>query len=433
MSGVAIGLIAFVILFILLAFGYEIGFSMFLIGFGGAAMIVGVPAAGIKLANIAFDTVSTYLLATLPLFMLMANVCFASGIGSDLYNVARKWLGHYPGGIAIASVGACAGFAAVSASSIATAVTMGLVALPEMKKLNYDPALATGSVAAGGSMGALIPPSGMLIVYGILTETSIGQLFMAGIIPGFLEALFYMIVIFGLCIWKPSLGPRGPKFSIKEKILSIGTCGETIALIFLVLGGLIIGWFTPTEAGAIGAFGAIVFASIRRRLPWAKFKEALFETMKSTGFIFCILMGAHVLNYFLALTMIPYKLGEFVSSLPISPILIMACICLVYLVLGCVMDAAAMITLSLPIFVPLIESIGYDKVFFGIIVVRAMEMALITPPIGVNVYVISGIAPDVPMETIFKGIFPFLAADIVHVIMLLLFPAIALWLPSLLY
>lgn len=432
MSAVTIGFIGFVILFALLALGLPIGVGMGTIGFVGMWYLVSESAAFAKLAIPPFETVANYELAVVPLFLLMAHVVFATGMGKDLYNLAAKWLGHKPGGVAMASVAGCAGFAAVSASSLATAATMGLVALPEMKRLKYDQALATGCVAAGGSIGILIPPSALLIIYGILTESSIGKLFIAGIIPGVLEAVFYILTIYILCLANPSLGPRGELYSLKEKIAAFGGCGEIIALIILVLAGITIGWFTPTEAGAVGAFGAIVFSLIRRRLTWAKIKEAFFETMKTTGMIYGILIGAFILNYFLAVTRIPFIVSEYVAALPLPPLGVLGFIMLLYLFLGCVLDGAAMMLLTIPIFFPLVMRLGLDPIWFGILVCRAMEMAMITPPIGINVYVISGVAPDVPMQTIFKGIFPFLIADIFHVAMLMFFPSVVMFLPNLL-
>ncbi|MFC1535116.1 TRAP transporter large permease [Thermodesulfobacteriota bacterium] len=431
MSAITVGLIAFVILFAILALGVPIGFGMGFIGFVGFWYLVTQDAAISKMAITPFVAITSYELAVLPLFLLMAQIIFAAGTSNELYNLAAKWFGHQPGGIAMSTVAACAGFSAVSASSLATASTMGMVGLPEMKKYNYHASLATGCVAAGGTIGILIPPSGLLIIYGIATEQSIGKLFMAGIIPGVLEAVFYFITIYILCMWKPSLGPRGPKSSFKEKILAFKSTGEIIALVFLVLGGLIIGWFTPTEAGAVGAFGALISALIRRRLTWEQFKKALSETMKITGMIYGVLIGAFIFNYFMAVTMIPFWIADVVSSLPLPPLGIMVFIIIIYIFLGCVMDALAMVLLTIPIFFPLAMSLGFDPIWFGIIIVRVVEIGMITPPIGINVYVISGVAKDVPMQTIFKGIIPFLIADFFHVILLLFVPQISLFLPNL--
>ncbi|MFP3975114.1 MAG: TRAP transporter large permease [Chloroflexota bacterium] len=430
MSPVIIGVLGFVVLFSLLAVGMPIGAGMALVGFFGVWFITSDVAALTKMAIVPFEVATDYSLAVLPLFVLMAHVVFASGMGKDLFNLAAKWLGHQPGGVASAAVVGSAGFASVSASSIATAATMGLVALPEMRRLNYDPALATGSLAAGGSMGVLIPPSGALIIYGILTNTSIGKLFAAGIIPGILEAVFYISVIYILCTWRPHFGPRGEKIPFKEKILAFGSCGEIIALAVLVFTGIIVGWFTPTEAGAIGAFGAILFSMLRKRLNLAKMKTAVLETLKTTGMIYGILIGAFVFNYFLAPTTIPYIIAEFVSGLPLPSMAILVMVLAVFFFLGMFLDVAAMTVLTIPIFFPLVTSLGFDPIWFGIVFVRMAEIAMITPPIGMNVYVISGVAPDIPMQTIFKGILPFVLADFCHVALLLAVPSIVMFLPG---
>jgi C4-dicarboxylate transporter DctM subunit len=430
MSPVIVGLISLIILFALLAIGLPIGLGMALLGFAGLWYLASASAAVAKMALVPWDTITSYSLGVLPLFILMAHVCFASGLTTDLYNLASKWLGSRRGGLAMATVGACAGFAAVSASSLATAATMGLTALPEMKRYKYDPALSTGVIAAGGTIGILIPPSGVLIIYGILTEQSIGTLFAAGIVPGILEAIFYMVTIYVLCLWKPQLGPPGPSSSFKEKIMAFGSCGEVIGLIILVLGGLIIGWFTPTEAGAVGAFGAILFSLIRKRLSWQKFKHSLVETARTAGMIYLILIGALIFGFFMATTTIPFRLAEIVGGLPIPALGIMALIMLVYLVLGCFLDAPAMTVLTVPIFFPLCIHLGFSPIWFGVLVVRAMEMGMITPPIGMNVYVIHGVAGGVPLQTIFRGIVPFLIADFFHVALLLFVPQVALFIPS---
>jgi C4-dicarboxylate transporter DctM subunit len=431
MSPITVGVVAFIILFILLALRTPLGIAMFLIGAIGLWYLISPAAAMVKTGLIPFEIMANWDLAVLPLFLLMAQVIFASGLSEDLYDVAAKWLGRLRGGIAIATVGGCAVFAAVSASSLATAVTMGLVAIPQMKRLKYEPSLSTGCIAAGGTIGQLIPPSAGLITYGIITQTSIGKLFLAGMIPGILEALFYMATIYILCLWKPSLGPRGPKYSFRERVASFKTCWEMLGLIVLVLGGLVIGVFTPTEAGAVGAFGAIVFSMFRKRLNWKKFKTAVVETMKTTGMLYGILVGAFLFKYFLAVTTIPMRLADYVGGLTLSPIIIIVIVMMVYVGLGCVMDALAMILLTIPVFFPLAVGLGFDPIWFGIIIVRMTEIGLITPPIGMNVYAISGIAPDVPVTTIFKGIIPFLIADILHVALLLFFPGVVMFLPNL--
>jgi C4-dicarboxylate transporter DctM subunit len=426
-----VGVVGVAVVLALAAVGMPVAFAMALVGFAGFSYLIGMPGAFAKLSVVPFMTASSYDYTVIPLFMLMAFVLYEAGLSRNLYNVTSKWLGALPGGIAIATVGACAIFAAVSASSMATAATMGLVAIPEMKRLKYDPKLATGSVAAGGSMGILIPPSGILILYGILTEQSIGKLFMAGVIPGVLEAIFYMVVIYGMCKLRPNLGPRGPKTSFPEKITSLKGSAEIVVLICFSLGGLFMGWFTPSEAGAVAAFGAIVLATLRRRLTWTKFWNACVETIRTTGMIYAMLIGAFLFNFLMAASDIPVKLADYVGALPVPPLVIMLVIMVTYIVLGCFLDGLAMIILTMPIFFPLVLALGFNPIWFGIIVVRVMEIALITPPVGLNVYVICGVAKDVPMSTIFKGIVPFLFADICHVALLLAVPQIALFLPGL--
>ncbi len=430
MSPIIIGLLGFALLFTLLAFGMPIGAGMALVGFGGIWLLISDAAAFTKMAIVPFQTVTDYSLAVLPLFILMAQIVFVSGMGRDLFNMASKWLGHKKGGVAIAAVAGSAVFAAVSASSIATATTMGLVSIPEMKRLKYHPALATGAVAAGGTMGVLIPPSGALIIYGILTEVSIGKLFAAGIIPGIMEALMYIGVISLLCRIKPEYGPPAPKASFQEKMSSLRGCGEIVVLILFVLTGLIIGWFTPTEAGAVGAFGAIILCLLRGRLSWEGFKQAIAGTMKTTGMIYGILIGALIFNYFIAATTIPYELSEYIGGLPLPPTAILTMVLVLYFFLGCFLDVAAMTVLTIPIFFPMVVKLGFNPIWFGIIFVRMAEIAMITPPIGMNTFVIAGVAKemDIKMETVFKGIIPFLMADFFHLILLILIPSISLFL-----
>lgn len=425
------GLIGFIVLFGMIALRMPIAFAMGIVGFGGFWYMTSFVAATHKIASVSFELLSDFTFGVLPLFLLMAQVTFKSGIGKDLYDLAARWLGHRPGGLAMATVFGCAGFAAVSASSIATAATFGLVALPEMKRYNYSPKLATGCIAAGGTIGSLIPPSGILIIYGILTESSIGKLFLAGLIPGILEALVYVLVIALMCWRDPKLGPPAPKASMAERMRAFLKVGEITLLIVLVLGGLMIGWFTPTEAAAMGAGGAILITLARGRLSWAQFRDAVVSTLMTSGFIFTILIMAFTLNSFVALTNIPYAVTNFVEALSIPPIGVVLVIMVIYFFLGMVLDTAGMMALTVPIFFPIVQALGIDAIWFGILVVRAMEVAMITPPIGITVYVMSGIAPDVPLTTIFKGIIPFVIADLFHIALLLLFPALVLFLPNL--
>lgn len=431
MSPELAGLVGFVILFGLIALRMPIAFAMGIVGFGGFWYMTSFAAASHRLASTVFELTSNFTFGVLPLFLLMAQVTFKSGIGKDLYDLAARWLGHRPGGLAMATVFGCAGFAAVSASSIATAATFGLVALPEMKRYKYSPQLATGCIAAGGTIGSLIPPSGILIIYGILTESSIGKLFLAGLIPGILEALVYVLVIALICWRRPEMGPPAPKASLEERWRAFLKVGEITVLIVLVLGGLMGGWFTPTEAAAIGSGGAILITALRGRLSWAQFREAVVSTLMTSGFIFTILTMAFMLNGFVALTNIPYTVTDYVQALEISPLGVVLVIMVIYFFLGMVLDTAGMMALTVPIFFPIVSALGIDPIWFGILVVRAMEVAMITPPIGITVYVLSGIARDVPLSTIFRGVVPFVLADFVHIGLLIAFPALVLFLPNL--
>ncbi|MFH1488412.1 MAG: TRAP transporter large permease [Pseudomonadota bacterium] len=431
MTPILIGYAGIALLIVLLFSGIHIGVAMGVIGFLGIAYVSGWGAGLMVLKTVPFTTFSNYGLSVVPLFILMGIICFYAGISKDLYESVHKWLGHLRGGLAMATVGACAAFAAVSGSSLATSATMGTVALPEMKKYKYDSALATGCVAAGGSIGILIPPSVPLIIYGILANQSIGKLFIAGFIPGVLEAVFYIITIAILCKLNPQLGPPGPKTRFVEKVVSLKNTWGVLLLFVVVIGGIYFGVFSPTEAAGVGACGACIFALARGKLTWLNFKNSLLESVKTTSMIFIILLGAMVLGYFLAATRLPFELAEIIGGLPVHRYVILLLILVVYILLGCVMDSLAMIILTIPIFYPLIDKLGFDPIWFGIIVVRAAEIGLITPPVGMNVYIIKGISGDVPMFTIFRGIIPFLIADLCHVTLLLVVPQVVTFLPNL--
>jgi C4-dicarboxylate transporter DctM subunit len=431
MTSFTIGLIGICILLVLLLSGMPIGYVMGFVGFAGFAYIRGFDSALGILKIVPYRTFAEYGLSVVPLFILMGSFCYFAGISKDLYETVHKWLGHKRGGMAMATVGACAGFAAVSGSSLATAATMGTVALPEMKRYGYDDRLATGAVACGGTIGILIPPSVALIIYGVITEQSIGKLFLAGFIPGILEAVFYLFTIDILCRLNPDMGPRGPRISFREKIASFKNTWIVAALFLLVIGGIYMGVFSPTEAAGVGAFGAFLFALARKRLNWEAFKISLITTGKTSAMIFIILLGAIILGYFLSVSRIPFHLADSIGGLPVNRYFILIFILLLYVILGCVMDALAIMLLVTPIFFPLATSLGFDPIWFGILIVRVSEIGMITPPVGINVFVIKGVAKDVPMSTIFRGIVPFLIADICHVALLIVFPQLSLLLPNL--
>jgi tripartite ATP-independent transporter DctM subunit len=361
----------------------------------------------------------------------MGLLCFHAELSKDVYTTVRNWVGRLPGGLAMSTVGGCAGFAAVSGSSMATAVTMGTLALPEMRRYKYDDGLACGCVAAGGSIGILIPPSIAFIIYAGLTEESIGKLFIAGIIPGLMEAVFYMITIYILCKIKPELGPPGPSSTLKEKILSLKDTWGILVLFFLVMGGIYGGIFTPTEAAGVGAFGALLLGFIKKKLNRQKILTALADASKNTAMLLLMLVGADIFSYFLTMTQIPFMLSDFVVALPVPKYVMVWAILFVYIILGCIMPIIPAIILTIPIFFPVVTGLGYDPIWFGVIVVTMAEMGQITPPVGINVFALSGVAKDVPLGTIFKGIFPFLVADLVRVALVFAFPWLALFLPSL--
>ncbi|MBW2630381.1 MAG: TRAP transporter large permease [Deltaproteobacteria bacterium] len=431
MSPTAIGLIGIAALFILIFLRIPVGFVMAAVGFLGFGCVVSFDASMNMIAKDLFSVFGSYNLTVIPLFVLMGQLAYHSGISKRLFNAAYKFIGHWPGGLAIATVGACAAFAAICGSTNATAATMGAAALPEMKRYNYKPELATGVVAAGGGLGILIPPSVIFIVYGILTEQSIGRLFMAGLLPGLILALLFVLAI---VIWtriRPELGPKGPKAPLREKLASLSGLIETLLLFLLIMGGLFWGFFTPTEAGAIGAFGTLLLALAGRNLTMKGFIASLSETTRISCMILIIVAGATIFGHFLAVTRIPFDIARGVSEIQLPRYAVMLIIIMVYLVGGCVIDSLALIMLTIPIFYPVVLFLGYDPIWFGVIIVLVTQIGVITPPVGINVYVVSGVARDVPLEVIFKGVLPFLAALIIGTLLLIPFPQIALFLPGL--
>ena len=431
MSPLTVGIIGFIVLLLLLLLRMPIAVAMGVLGVVGMGYIVGWNAGLNLLKTAPYSSIARYGFSVVPLFILMGNFCFYAGVSRDLYYTVNKWLGQFRGGLAMATVGACAGFAAVSGSSLATAATMGTVALPEMKKYKYDPALATGAISAGGTLGILIPPSVVLVIYGILTEQSIGKLFLAGFIPGVLEAVFYIVTISIICKRNPLLGPAGGRTNFKENVVAFKDTWMVLVLFVVVIGGIYIGVFSPTEAAGVGASGALVLALIRRRLSSQGFTSSILETVKTTAMIFTILIGAMLFGYFMSVTRLPFELASIATGLEVNRYIILGAILALYIILGCLMIPMAMIILTIPIVFPLITALGFDPIWFGIITVRLFEIAQITPPVGMNVFVIRGVAKDVPIGTIYRGIFPFLIADICHLALLIAVPQLALFLPGL--
>jgi C4-dicarboxylate transporter DctM subunit len=429
-SPTVIGLIGIVVLVMFFLIGMPVGFAMAFVGMAGFCLLVS-PDAGLSLlARDFFANLSAYSLTVIPMFIFMGSIAYASGMSRRLYEAGYTVFGQMRGGLAMATIAACAGFAAMCGSTNATAAAMGRVALPEMKRYNYNDSLATGCVAAAGSLGILIPPSTIFIIYGIMTEQSIGKLFIAGVLPGVMLAGLFIAVVLILCKRNPNLGPGGMPTTFKQKLAGLAGIIEMVILFALVIGGLFLGWFSPTQAGAAGAFGALIIGLARRQLTWKGFLFAVKDTLRITCMVMIIVTGAIIFGHFMAVAKLPLVLSEWVGGLPLPPMAIMGVIVLLYLVGGCFMDALALITLTVPIIYPVVLVLGFDPIWFGVIIVLVTEMGVITPPVGLNVYVIKGVAEDVPLETIFKGVLPFLAALIVAVIILMIFPQIATFLPS---
>lgn len=438
MNSTLIGISGIVLMVAIFMTRMPVAYVMAMVGFLGFSIMSSLNGSLNLLAKDFYDVFSSYNLTTIPLFILMGQLAFNSGISAKLYASAYKFLGNTKGGLAIATVSACTAFGAVCGSSAATAATMATVGLPEMRKFGYADELAAGSVASGGGLGMIMPPSVVLIVYGILTEQSIGKLFMAGILPALLVTILFIITIMIWCYFVPEQGPRGDSFTLKEKLKSLSGMGETLSVFALVMGGLFFGLFTPTEAAAVGVLGVLTVSVLRRQLSWQRFVDALYETLKTSCMVMMLVAGATVFGKFLAVTRIPYDIANYIGGFDLPPILILGMVVLVYFIGGCFMDSLALVMLTVPIFFPLVLGLGYDPIWFGIIIVMVTEMGVITPPVGINVYVVYGVAKALPdrgmaLESIFKGIAPFMLAVLVGTIILAIFPQIILFLPNLMY
>ena len=431
MNPVTVGIIGVGVLLLLFFFRMPIAFAMALAGFLGLAFLGGFRAAFYTLSMDIFEIFSSYPLSVVTMFVLMGSFAFASGMGTRLYKAAYVWVGQMTGGLAMATVVACAGFSAICGSSPAAAGTMGKIALPEMKKYRYDAALSTGAVAAAGSLGVLIPPSTVFIIYGILVEESIGKLFAAGILPGMLLTLLFMIAVSILCRYNPALAPPGPRTTWKEKAVALTGVIETLVLFLFVVGGLLVGWFSPTQAGGTGAAGALVIGFIRREIHWKNFIEACEGGLRMSCMIFLLIAGGTIFGHFMAVTTIPFMLVDWVMGMHLPPAAIVALIALIFLVGGMFMDSMALLMILVPIFLPILEYLQLDLIWFGVLVVLFIESGTITPPVGVNVFVVKGIALEVPLEIIFRGIVPFLIALVAMIILVIVFPGISTFLPSL--
>jgi tripartite ATP-independent transporter DctM subunit len=419
------------LVFILLFIGMPIAFAMFFVGFVGVAYLTSFSAALPVLARTAYEVSAYYPYTVIPLFIVMGGFAGSSGMTRELYATFDQWLRKLPGGLSIATIGACAGFSAVSGSSVATAAAMGTVALPEMKRFGYSMRLATGSIAAGGTLGFLIPPSIGFVVYGLLTEQSIGKLLIAGVVPGLLLALAYIFIVILLVKLNPLLAPASPEPALwKDKLSSLMTIWEPLSIFVVVMGGIYLGFFTPTEAGAIGATLLFLAALFRRKLTLASMKEALQEAVRISVMVLFLVAGANVFSYFLALSTIPMVVSAGVAELEVSRYVILTIIIVIYLFLGCFLDSISMMVLTMPVIFPMIVALKFDPIWFGVIAVLMMEAGLITPPMGLNIFTVAGVARDIPVETIFRGVAPFLFAIFAVVFVITFFPKLALLLPA---
>ena len=431
MDPIIVGVIGTVLVFILLFLGMPIAFALMLVGFAGISYLASIEAALPIAARTVYEVSAYYPYTVIPLFIVMGGFAGSSGMTKDLYSAFDKWFRKLPGGLGIATIGACAGFAAVSGSSVATAATMGTVALPEMKRFNYHPRLATGTVAAGGTLGFLIPPSIGFIVYGMLTEQSIGKLLVAGMIPGLILAVAYMAIVVVWVKLNPSVAPVSPEaVSWREKFSALLGVWEPLAIFLVVMGGIYGGLFTPTEAGAMGATVLFLVAIIKRKLNRQNLVGALLEAVRISVMVLFLVAGANVFSYFLALSTIPMKVAGWAAALEVSPYLIHTIIIIIYLFLGCFLDAISMMVLTMPVIYPVILALGFNPIWFGVIAVLMMEAGLITPPMGLNIFTVAGVAKDVPIETIFRGVAPFLLSIFAIVFLITIFPQLALFLPN---
>ena len=430
MDPTSAAIVGLAVMFVFMLFGMPIAFAMLLAGVLGNAYLLSVPAATHLLSTNVWEQFSSYGLSVIPLFVLMGQFAYRAGITERLYDAAYKWVGRLPGGLAGTTIAACAGFSAICGSNSATTATMGTIALPEMRRYRYDPALSTGAIAVGGTLGVVIPPSVVLIVIAVQTEQSLLRLFLAGIVPGLILTLFFMLTILALCLRNPKLGPLGPVTSLKERFASLSGVIETLILFVLVIGGLYLGWFTPTEAGAAGAFGALVIGLVRRRLSLKGIVQSIIESVRISAMVVLLITGAVLFGRFLTISRLPFELADWAASLQVPPGLILLVVILIYLVGGALMDALGFLVVTIPIFYPLAAALGYDPIWYTLVLTIVTTMGAVTPPVGVNVFIVHGLAPDIPLHTIFRGVGYFMLAYFLCLAVMWVFPGTVLYLPS---
>ena len=416
----------------LMAIGMPIAFAMMLAGVLGNAYLLSADATTHLLATNVWEQFSSYGLSVIPLFVLMGQFAYRAGMTERLYNAAYTWVGHLPGGVAGTTIAACAGFSAICGSNSATTATMGTIALPEMKRFHYDPALSAGAVAVGGTLGVVIPPSVVLIVIAVQTEQSLLRLFLASLVPGLILTALFLATVVLVCLRNPRLGPLGPQTSLRAKIASLTNVIETLVLFILVIGGLYAGWFTPTEAGAAGAFGALVIGLARRRLSLRGLIQSVAETLRISAMVVLLITGAVLFGRFLTVSRLPFELAEWAASLPVAPAIVILVVLAIYVVGGMLMDALGFLVVTIPIFFPLAAALGYDPVWYTVVLTIITTMGAVTPPVGVNVFIVNGLAPEIPIHTIFRGVGYFLFAYAACIAAMWLFPGTVLALPRLL-
>ncbi len=430
MDPTSIALLGFVALFALMLLRFPIGLAMGAVGVLGFASMSGIDPALKLLAQSPIRTATDAGFAVIPMFLLMGTIASASGMSSELFHAANSFLGHKKGGLGMATIAACAGFAAISGSSVATAATFSAVAYPEMRKFGYPQSFSTGVIAAGGTLGAILPPSLVLAVYSLITQQDVGRLYIAGIVPGLLAVFMYIATIAILGIVRPNFLPAGPRSSWGARFAAVKGVWAITLLFLFVIGGMYGGAFTPSEAAAMGAGGAFLIAVARGRLSMASFMGCLLRAVRTSAAIFTILIGALLFGYFLTITQTPQHVTEFLTGLGLGRYGVLMVIMAMYLILGCVMDAMAMVILTIPIVFPVITALGFDPIWFGIIIVMTVELGLIHPPVGMNVFVIKSVVRDVRIGTIFVGVIPFVITDIIRLAILIAFPILSTWLPE---
>ena len=434
MTPAVIGILGIVVLLLMLfLLGTPVGFAMGIVGFCGFCYLISFKAGLNMLGSVLWETFSKYGLTVIPLFIFMGQIAFYSGVNEKLYKAAYRWVGQIRGGVAMATILACSAFSAICGSNAATAATMTTVALPQMKKYRYDSRLSTGAIACGSTLGVVIPPSVVLIVIGLSTEQSIARLFYGGIGAGVILAIFLILTVYVVCTMHPDWGPMGPRTTFVEKIKGLSGAFEMAILFLLVMMGLYFGFFTPTEAGAVGSLFAILLSVVQRKLTLSGFMKAVTDTIRVSCMVIVIVAGAMVFGRFLAATRIPYDIASWVVGLPVPDMVIMAIIFGIYIVGGAVMDALALLLITIPIFFPVAMELGYDPIWFGVTITVVTTLGAVTPPVGATTYVVGGMAKDVPLEDVFKGVAYFLPAYILCIFVLMLFPKLVLFLPGLLH